>query len=260
MARGRLAAALKAGEASGETLAGGALLTQGFWGTNQVRIAATEESSMKPPDPETTDAQNVSRSALPKVIEAYSGYTPPFDVKADVEKMVASVPPRFLVGLKEILLTNTAGLPRKLRRGVTKSRKKKFRMVESRGLYHPAWNNRPAWIEIFVDNALAGQRKGHLWWLFPRDLHLQDIVFHEIGHHIHFAVRPEHREREDVADVWKLRLTRNYNRQHHRLIRATLRTIRFFFKPLYRAFYRKTMDENLEKGLISRAEYDESMK
>jgi hypothetical protein len=215
---------------------------------------------MKPADPETTDAQNVLISALPKVIEDYRGYAPPFDVKADVEKMVGSVPPKFLVGLKEIMLTSTAGLPRKIRRGVTKSRKKKVKMIEAQGLYHPAWNNRPAWIEIFVDNALAGRHKGSFWWLLPRDLHLQNVVFHEIGHHIHFAVRPEHREREDVADVWKLRLIRNYNRQHHRLLRAALRTTRFFFKPFYRAFYRKVMDKNLEKGWISRAEYDESMK
>jgi hypothetical protein len=184
---------------------------------------------MNQADPETTDAQNAPPSAPPKVVEEYRGYAPPFDVKADVEKMVASVPPKFLVGLKEIMLTNTAGLPRKIRRGVTKSRKKKVKMIEAQGLYHPAWNNRPAWIEIFVDNALAGRHKGSFWWLLPRDLHLQNVVFHEIGHHIHFAVRPEHREREDVADVWKLRLTRNYNRQHHRLLKAVLRTVKFFF-------------------------------
>ena len=184
---------------------------------------------MNQADPETTDAQNAPPSAPPKVVEEYRGYAPPFDVKADVEKMVASVPPKFLVGLKEIMLTNTGGLPRKIRRGVTKSRKKKVKMIEAQGLYHPAWNNRPAWIEIFVDNALAGRHKGSFWWLLPRDLHLQNVVFHEIGHHIHFAVRPEHREREDVADVWKLRLTRNYNRQHHRLLKAVLRTVKFFF-------------------------------
>jgi hypothetical protein len=233
---------------------------QGFWGTNQVRIAPTKESSMNMAYPDSPDTENAPTSALPRVIEDYRGYTPPFDVKADVEKMVASVPTKFLVGLKEIILTNTAGLPRKIRRGVTKSRKKKVKMIEARGLYHPAWNNRPAWIEIFVDNALSGWHKGNFWWLLPRDLNLADVVFHEIGHHIHFAVRPEHREREDVADVWKLRLTRNYNQQHHRLMRAILRTIRFFFKPFYRAFYRKVMDKNLEKGWISRAEYDESMK
>ena len=215
---------------------------------------------MKPdfsPSPETAKPPS---SSLPKVIEAYSDYVPPFDVKQAVERMVASVPPTYLIGLDSILLTNTAGLPRKIRKGVTKSRKKKFRMIQARGLYHPAWKNRRAWIEIFVDNALIGWRKGSLWWVFPRDLDLQDVLFHEIGHHIHFAVRPEYREREDVADVWKVRLSRNYLRKRHRILRAALQIFGFIFRPLYRALYKKTLDKSLATGWISRAEYDESMK
>jgi hypothetical protein len=223
-------------------------------------MAVANRLNMNPAEEKTTTDQNSDETRRPRVVESYSGYAPPFDVKALVEKMASTVPPKFLVGLEEILLTNTAGLPRRIRRGVTKSRKKKVRMVKARGLYQPKWNNRPARIEIFVDNTLVGWRKGHFWWLIPRGLDLQDVLFHEIGHHIHATIQPEHREREDVADVWKVRLSRNYLRQRHRLLRGTLRVLRFLFGPFYRAFYKKTMDQNLQRGWISRAEYDESMK
>jgi len=210
--------------------------------------------------PATSSERVITTSGRPRVVERYSSYTPPFDVKPLVERMIESVPPKYLVGLKEVILTNTADLPRKFRKGVTKSRGKRFRMAEARGLYHPPRNNGPAWIEIFVDNALTGWRKGHLWWLFPRDLNLQDVLFHEIGHHIHFTVQPEHREREDVADVWKVRLSRNYLGKRHRTLRTVLRVLRVLFGPFYRIFYKRTMQRNLESGWISRAEYDESMK
>ncbi len=42
------------------------------------------------------------------------------------------------------------------------------------------------------------------WWLripLIREGKIADVLFHEIGHHIHFTCRPEYREKEDVADV-----------------------------------------------------------
>jgi hypothetical protein len=196
--------------------------------------------------------------ARPRVVERYTGYTPSFDVKAAVEKMVATVPSKFLVGLEEVVLTNTADLPRRVRRAVTKSRRKKVRMIEARGLYHPAWKNRPAWIEIFVDNTLRAWERG--WWLkFPwyREILIGDVLFHEMGHHIHFSVRPEHREKEDVADAWKVRLSRNYSRKARPLLRAILKTLRFLSGPLFMLLMRKSARVELEKGLISRAEFEE---
>jgi hypothetical protein len=216
---------------------------------------------VKKPGTLEAGCESTTVSALPRVVERYSEYTPPFDVKSPVEKMVRSVPPNYLVGLEEIILTNTAGLPRKFRRRVTKSRKKTVKMIKARGLYHPAWKNRRAWIEIFVDNTFRIWERG--WWLkfrLHRETLVGDVLFHEIGHHIHFAVRPEHREREDIADQWKVRLTRSYFRQNHRLLGTILRSLRLLFGPLFRAFYKKTMDRGLGRGWMSRAEYDESMK
>ena len=209
-------------------------------------------------DSSTTSADPiVVKSARPRVVERYSAYTPPFDVKALVEKMVESVPPKYLVGLEEILLTNTAGLPRKIRRGMTKSRKKKVRMIEARGLYHRAWNNRPAWIEIYVDNTLHVWQRG--WWLrlrFLRESAVGEVLFHEIGHHIHFTVKPEYREREDVADEWLKKLRVNYYRTRRPFFTAFLRVIR----PLVRIYSRHHAKIKLARGAISRAQYEKKLK
>jgi hypothetical protein len=202
------------------------------------------------------DAVAVS-SQLPKVITNFIGYTPPFDVVPIVERMLASVPPKYLIGLSEVALTNSSGLPRKLRRSVTKSRKRKVKIAKARGLYHPAWNGNRARIEIFIDNTLRNWEKG--WWLsLPsyREILLGDVLFHEIGHHIHATVQPEFREKEDVADSWKVKLKRQYNRARHPWQRALL----YPFRPLLIALSKAASRCQFERGWISRAEFEEDTK
>ena len=92
------------------------------------------------------------------------------------------------------------------------------------------------------------------------EMGLREVLFHEIGHHIHTTVRREHREREDVADVWKLRLVRNYFRVQHPTLRRVFKIIRFIFGPIYRWFYKRSMEQGVARGWMSRAEFDESMK
>ncbi len=197
-------------------------------------------------------------SQRPKVITNFSGYTPPFDVVPIVERMLASVPPKYLIGLSKVVLTNSSGLSRKLRRSVTKARKHKVRIVEAGGLYHQAWHGNLAWIEIFVDNTLKSWEKG-LWLKIPfiREDRLSEVLFHEIGHHIHFTKHPEYREKEDVADVWKVRLELDYNRRRFPLIKAFFRIIIFLFGPFYKWQFERLMKGQLQKGWISRAEFEE---
>jgi hypothetical protein len=81
------------------------------------------------------------------------------------------------------------------------------------------------------------------------------VLFHEIGHHVHRVVRPEHREREDVANVWKVCLQRNYDRQRFRWLGIVSRIIR----PLFGAYLQRQTEklelEMLKSGQISKAEY-----
>ena len=124
--------------------------------------------------------------------------------------MVDTVPPKYLVGLSEVVLTNASGLSRSRRRSTTKSRKNKVRTRTALGMYHPGWKGERPWIELFVDNILDRLGEGVLLRSsFFRESELGDVLFHEIGHHIHYEVCPEYREKEDVADVWKVRLERN---------------------------------------------------
>jgi hypothetical protein len=44
---------------------------------------------------------------------------------------------------------------------------------------------------------------------------LGEVLFHEIGHHIHYTQAPEFREREDVAEDWKKRLSKIYFRKRY---------------------------------------------
>jgi hypothetical protein len=134
------------------------------------------------------------------------------------------------------------------------------RFNEAAGLYHPAFNGKPAWIEIFIDNTLRGWEGG--WWLripLIREGKLADVLFHEIGHHIHFTCRPEYREKEDVADVWLVRLRNEYSRQRFRWMTQFVRFIRLLLGSFFDHQRGKLMLRMLQKGLISRAEYEEQV-
>ena len=202
------------------------------------------------------EASSGNQANSPQVIVSFTGYEPPFDPEPIIRRMLDSVPRNCLVGLSTVVLSNAGGLSGKRRNTRVKSRKRRVGWAAASGLYHPATRGNFAWIEIFVDNALRGWEKR--WWLripYVREGRLSDVLFHEIGHHVHRAVRPEHREKEDVADVWKVRLQRNYNRQRFRWIGVVSRIIR----PLSGAYLERLREklelQMLKRGHISRAEY-----
>lgn len=197
---------------------------------------------------------------VPPVIVNFSGYEPPFDVSSTVQHLLDSVPEKYLAGLSAVVLTNAGALPRKRRNNTIRTRQRKARLGSAAGLYHPAAKGNRAWIEIFVDNTLSGWEKGLLLRVpFIREGKLSDVLFHEIGHHIHRTARPEYREKEDVADVWKVRLQRNYHKQRY----GWIRTISRFVRPLLGSFLERQREKlerkMLERGQISQAEYRESV-
>jgi hypothetical protein len=212
-------------------------------------------------DDSSVAVESGTKAACPTVQTFFSDYEPPFDTVPIVQRMLDSVPRKYLLGLREVVLTNASGLPRKLSRTVTKSRHRKVRLGKAAGLYHPAFKGNPAWIEIFVDNILRGWEGG--WWLripLIREGKLADVLFHEIGHHIHFTCRPEYREKEDVADVWLVRLRDNYNRQRFPWMRIFGRFIRSLLGPWFDRQRGKLMLRSLREGSISRAEYEEQLR
>jgi hypothetical protein len=195
-----------------------------------------------------------------RVVASFSDYSPPFDVSALAERMLGFVPPRYLFGLREVVLTNKIGLSRARRRSVTKSRGRKVKILQARGLYHPAWKGKQAWIEIFVDNIFANYEKGWWSWLlqfgYIREDALGGVLFHEIGHHIDATLRPEHREKENIADDWSKKLKREWFRKERPLLRRMIR----LFMPLLRGIAGTLAERYLADGRWSRAKFESYMK
>jgi len=144
------------------------------------------------------------------VSEDYRDYRPSFNASATVTMLLSYVPSKYLIGLGQIVLTNSSGLNRKRRRQKTLSRNKRVRVKKSLGLYHQQWQGTPANIEIFIDNIENNTPAIVLKVPILKNLFIGKILYHEIGHHIHRTIQPEHCEREDAADEWAIKLGRSF--------------------------------------------------
>jgi len=184
--------------------------------------------------PETIET---AATPQPKLITNFDGYSPSFDVTSVASRMIASIPANLLFGLDAVVFTNMHSLSQKRRTSTTKSRGRKVKIGNTAGLYHGKWQGKPAWIEIFVDQTMGAQARHR--WIFKipivRDILFSDILFHEIGHHIHATAQPEFREKEDVADKWKLKLQRRYMRDRYPLLTRILSLA----KPLMKMFVKR---------------------
>ncbi|MFW6030016.1 MAG: hypothetical protein ACOCRO_07145 [Halanaerobiales bacterium] len=135
-----------------------------------------------------------------EVQEIYKGYKPKFKVKLTIEDLISYIPPKYVVNLNKIILTNSSALSRKERKQKTWSRNKKYKINECRGLYYSDKKKDKAYIKLIIDNIIDNSKVNYIP-LF-RDLIIAPVLFHEVGHHIHKFIKPEYREREDVADNW----------------------------------------------------------
>jgi hypothetical protein len=132
-----------------------------------------------------------------------------------VYQLLLTVPDKFLNGLDCILLTNEAALPRKDRVGKVWSRKRKAHKSRVLGRYHGRSRSSLPYIELRVDKIVRGLPAVPLRIAFLRELWFGHVLFHEVGHHIHHTIRPEHTEREDVADKWAGKLNANFIRKKY---------------------------------------------
>lgn len=149
------------------------------------------------------------------VRESYGASPPSFDAGLVVHRLLDGIPSKYLVGLKTVVLTDTDGLNHAERRKKTQSRGKTVRIRVCRGLYNRASKDAPAWIEIFVDNCTRDYPRKMLAVAYFADNLLGEVLFHEIGHHIHTTQAPEFKECEDVAESWRKRLSKIYFRRRY---------------------------------------------
>jgi hypothetical protein len=164
--------------------------------------------------------------------EFYNNFAPPRYVRGLVYKLLASVPEKYLHGLDSVVLTNQSGAPRRRRLGKVTRRKRRVSREGALGVYHRQNAGRPAWIELYVDNIVFGVGYHPLIPLL-RTACFGHVLFHEIGHHVHATVRPEFREKEDVADNWGRKLLKNYIRKRYWFIpRPAWRIIRWVMRAI----------------------------
>ncbi|MBZ5663909.1 MAG: hypothetical protein LAO30_04840 [Acidobacteriia bacterium] len=146
----------------------------------------------------------------------HTGTTPPpFDPSAIVHRLLRTVPDKYLRGLDCVVLMNLGGLSRRDRVGRVWSRNRRVDKSYILGRYHHSSRNSLPYIELRVDKIIEGLKGKFLWLPFLRELVFGHVLFHELGHHIHCTIRPEHQEKEDVADKWAGKLNANFIREQY---------------------------------------------
>jgi hypothetical protein len=113
-------------------------------------------------------------------------------------------------------------------------RNRKVRLADSLGSYSPSWRSSPATVWLYVDNIIE---TGVAWWKWVPVLHYVvqgDVLYHEIGHHIHAEHRPVHEQRENVAEDWSSKLMRNFYRKHYWYIFPFLYIVTRLTSPIFR--------------------------
>jgi hypothetical protein len=156
----------------------------------------------------------------------YRRYNPPEWVDPTVRRLLDSVSVQ-LTDLGAIVLTER--IVATTRKGSRVMRRNK--RGTPLGVYHPAWNGKPAWIEIVVDDIVAELSDWPLAnWQFARDGAVGRVLFHEIGHHLDARIGAEARSGEPAAEAWAQSLFRQHVRRHYRYMRP--------LKPVFALFAR----------------------
>jgi hypothetical protein len=90
-----------------------------------------------------------------------------------------------------------------------------YRLAESLGSYSRAWKSSPATVWLYVDNIAKGAPPWVLVVPLLRYVVVGDVLYHEIGHHIHAVHRPVYDGKENVAEDWSRRLGRQFIRKRY---------------------------------------------
>lgn len=166
------------------------------------------------------------------VIEHYVNYDPPFDATGLCKRMLCHAPEKYLAKLGSVVLTNQMGNTASHRRGKVRTRGRKVRKDQIRGYYHGRWQGQEPWIELYVDQIYESMQAAPRWLPMVQELAFADVLFHELGHHIHYEIRPEYREKEEVADDWGGKLFRHYFRSRYWYLVPLLLPVSFIVKLL----------------------------
>jgi hypothetical protein len=154
-------------------------------------------------------------TTVPDIVESYKDFEPPPNFRQTVEILMRYVPHKYLVGLKTIVLTNREGLTSDQRKRKVRSRTREVQLTDAFGSYYPASKSSQAAVWLYVDNICGAESS---WWRkvpLLRFMRPSDVLYHEIGHHISKVHKPEHSNRENVAEDWSRKLWGRFTRMHY---------------------------------------------
>jgi hypothetical protein len=152
------------------------------------------------------DEMQTTPRQFPEIVENYKDFRPPRKFRRHVEAMLETVPPKYLIGLKTLVLANHAALSRKERRRKMWSRNRKIGMSQVAGSYQRATRSSPATVTLYVDSITKGWPSWFFHFLIIDFLAVGEVLYHEIGHHIHAVHKPIFEGPENVAEDWSRKL------------------------------------------------------
>lgn len=139
--------------------------------------------------------------SAPKVINSISISSKYYNFEKTVVKALKYVPKKYLIGLDTIELVEASKLNRNARR---KKIGNNVSQSKSLGYYTQAFKGEPPSITIHIDNIFSN----YSWFTatFLRFYLITLTLYHEIGHHIHLEIEPEHRNKEFTANEYRNKL------------------------------------------------------
>jgi hypothetical protein len=159
--------------------------------------------------------QKGPKRIAPTVLESYREFEPPENFRKTIETLLRYVPDEYLLGLRTIILTNRTALSKDQRRRKVWSHNRKILLADARGAYEYRSNSSPPTIWLYVDNICRTEPS---WWRrvpLLRYMIPSDVLYHEIGHHIHATRNPVFEEPEAVAGDWTRKLWGRFLRRHY---------------------------------------------
>lgn len=162
-----------------------------------------------------------------EIHENYKVLVPPAWFRPTVERLLMSLGPEHLGGLQSVVLADAAGIGRGKTRRVGG---RKYDRNSCRGFYNHQWRGQPAWIQLVTDNIVAGYPTSLLRFQLVRDLVVAEILYHEVGHHLHEAVGSATRGGDEAAENWRKRLLKIHAQRRYQYLRPFVSVL----KPLVR--------------------------
>jgi hypothetical protein len=171
-----------------------------------------------------------------KLVEQYLDYSPPVRVNTTVQLLMSHVPREHLNGLRKVVLTNSTSLLNS-HKGKYDFDGDRLRPADLRGFYGNGQ------ICLVVDQILRHYPEAFLLVPMFKTLAIGDILYHELGHHIHRLEKPGYRDNcEAVADEWRDKLLLEFFKKHYWYLAKLLNGYKRFLHPTVIKLIRRSPD------------------